>query len=170
MNIILRSLFLIFFCGTPDQTNCCLFLSGCFPLFSIFRLQQCKLKEDCCNNLTSVLSSGSSQLKFLDLSNNPLTDDGVSLLSDGLSSPNCRLESLRSVETYENKWICEENVKACSSSWEPELLLPANCKKIVSLPNSIFSILIRTCLLINKCVRFTFCYSKRLTWWSSISG
>lgn len=91
------------FCGTPDQTNWRLFLNGCSPWFAFSRLQQCKLKGDCCTDLTSVLNSGSSQLKLLDLSNNSLTDFGVSLLSGGLSSPNCRLESLRSVETYENK-------------------------------------------------------------------
>lgn len=91
------------FCGTPKQTNCCLFLNGCSPLFAFFRLQQCKLREDCCTDLTSVLISDSSQLKFLDLSNNSLTDYGVSLLIDGLRSPNCGLESLRSVGTHENK-------------------------------------------------------------------
>ncbi|XP_039647096.1 NACHT, LRR and PYD domains-containing protein 12-like isoform X2 [Perca fluviatilis] len=59
------------------------------------RFNQCKLKENCCANLATVLSSGASHLKFLDLSNNSLKDSGVSLLTAGLRSPHCRLETLR---------------------------------------------------------------------------
>uniref|UniRef100_A0A8C9XQE5 Pyrin domain-containing protein n=1 Tax=Sander lucioperca TaxID=283035 RepID=A0A8C9XQE5_SANLU len=55
----------------------------------------CKLKENCCANLATVLSSGASHLKSLDLSNNNLKDSGVSLLTAGLRSPHCRLETLK---------------------------------------------------------------------------
>jgi len=51
--------------------------------------------EDSCSALASVLSSDSSSLKDLDLSNNNLQDSGVRLLSDGLNE-NCKLEKLRS--------------------------------------------------------------------------
>uniref|UniRef100_A0A3B4TVW2 B30.2/SPRY domain-containing protein n=1 Tax=Seriola dumerili TaxID=41447 RepID=A0A3B4TVW2_SERDU len=47
-----------------------------------------------CEALASVLSSQSSCLKQLDLSNNDLQDSGVKLLSVGLESPQCGLETL----------------------------------------------------------------------------
>ncbi|KAM9313769.1 NACHT, LRR and PYD domains-containing protein 3-like isoform 1-T2 [Pholidichthys leucotaenia] len=58
-------------------------------------LSGCNMAERSCEALSSVLSSQSSHLKELDLSNNDLQDSGVRLLSSGLESPDCRLEVLR---------------------------------------------------------------------------
>uniref|UniRef100_A0A4W6FXT9 SPRY-associated domain-containing protein n=1 Tax=Lates calcarifer TaxID=8187 RepID=A0A4W6FXT9_LATCA len=81
--------------------HCCLFnrrenkfLSSLIPYHHLFRLSGCNLSERSCEALSSVLSSQSSSLTDLDLSNNDLKDSGLKTLSVGLKSPHCSLETL----------------------------------------------------------------------------
>ncbi|CAI5670298.1 unnamed protein product [Oreochromis niloticus] len=57
-------------------------------------LSHCDLSERSCEALASALSSQTSNLRQLDLCNINLKDSGVKLLSEGLKSPHCTLETL----------------------------------------------------------------------------
>ncbi|XP_061580189.1 NACHT, LRR and PYD domains-containing protein 12-like isoform X1 [Cololabis saira] len=66
------------------------------PLSKIkeFSMTGCLLRSKCCQVFASVLSSN-THLRMLDLSRNQLQDVGVQLLSVGLGSSKCQLETLR---------------------------------------------------------------------------
>uniref|UniRef100_A0A672I9E4 B30.2/SPRY domain-containing protein n=1 Tax=Salarias fasciatus TaxID=181472 RepID=A0A672I9E4_SALFA len=78
-------------------------------------LSSCGLSERSCGALSSVLSSQSSSLTHLDLSNNDLQDSGVKLLSSGLESPRCHLEALSLSGCLVSEEGCASLVSAVSS-------------------------------------------------------
>ncbi|KAM7421644.1 hypothetical protein PAMA_015682 [Pampus argenteus] len=57
-------------------------------------LNDCNLTADCCQQVSSTLSSSTSELCDLNLSDNMLRDRGLEFLCAGLQSPNCRLKTL----------------------------------------------------------------------------
>ncbi|KAM3863761.1 NACHT, LRR and PYD domains-containing protein 3-like [Diretmus argenteus] len=79
-------------------------------------LSGCRLSERSCEALASVLSSKSSSLRDLDMSNNDLQDSGVKLLSGGLGSPHCKLETLRLSGCLVSEEGCDSLASALSSN------------------------------------------------------
>ncbi|XP_057710176.1 NACHT, LRR and PYD domains-containing protein 12-like [Corythoichthys intestinalis] len=125
---------LAFFLLTDDETmnSFCLRLYNPSPLglqklLVVVKASQesilgsCNLNKDSCHLLASVLSSPSN-MKHLDLSQNHLSDEGVEILSKGLASPNCILESLNLSRCHLDKGSCHLLASVLSS--------PSNLKSL----------------------------------------
>uniref|UniRef100_A0A3P9D376 B30.2/SPRY domain-containing protein n=1 Tax=Maylandia zebra TaxID=106582 RepID=A0A3P9D376_9CICH len=79
-------------------------------------LSHCDLSERSCEALASGLSSQTSNLRQLDLSNINLKDSGVKLLSEGLKSPHCTLETLSLSGCLITEECCTSLASALSSN------------------------------------------------------
>ncbi|KAM7419962.1 hypothetical protein PAMA_016866 [Pampus argenteus] len=89
-------------------------------------LNDCNLTGRCCEYISSVLSFKSSGLEELDLSRNELQDSGIKLLSDGLKSPNCKLQRLCLKQCSITRQGCQCLASGLSSSHLRELDLSHN--------------------------------------------
>uniref|UniRef100_A0A8C9ZF03 NACHT LRR and PYD domain-containing protein n=1 Tax=Sander lucioperca TaxID=283035 RepID=A0A8C9ZF03_SANLU len=79
-------------------------------------INNCYLSETDCEVVASALKSNPSHLRELDLSDNVLEDSAVERLCAGLQSPNCRLETLRSISVELCLSLCTRGGKSLKSN------------------------------------------------------
>ncbi|KAI4905541.1 hypothetical protein NFI96_004602 [Prochilodus magdalenae] len=82
------------------------------------QFSDCNLTASSIKLLSAALQTDSSALKELDLSSNDLFDSGMEILSTGLKSPTCKLETLRIVKCKLSNSSCDalRSVLQASSS------------------------------------------------------
>ncbi|CAK6984864.1 NLR family CARD domain-containing protein 3-like, partial [Scomber scombrus] len=76
----------------------------------------CGISQTHCDVVASALKSNPSHLRELDLSKNKLIDSEVQSLSDGLESPNCKMETLRLSDCSLSEVSCASLVSVLKSN------------------------------------------------------
>uniref|UniRef100_A0A672FSZ9 NACHT domain-containing protein n=1 Tax=Salarias fasciatus TaxID=181472 RepID=A0A672FSZ9_SALFA len=122
------------FCSCLECSNIFQFLNSSHQpsdKVKVKHLSFCGLSDPHCEVISSALTSDPSHLKHLDLSKNYLKDSSVKILSAGLESPNCNLETLRSVhclkvESDSRCCLDREWTELCSMLMRALLLLVAS--------------------------------------------
>ncbi|XP_063049124.1 NACHT, LRR and PYD domains-containing protein 12-like isoform X2 [Engraulis encrasicolus] len=79
------------------------------------RLSGCQLTDTCCEVVANALQSANPLLE-MDLSNNALGDSGVEFICKGLSSPHCKLQTLRLSGCQITDTSCEVVANALQSA------------------------------------------------------
>ncbi|XP_036439150.1 NACHT, LRR and PYD domains-containing protein 3-like isoform X1 [Colossoma macropomum] len=83
------------------------------------QFNSCGLTEQCCETVASALQLPNSPLRELDLSNNSQMNAGAKLLSEGLMSPQCKMEKMSLASCYFSKEQCEVIALAVNSASSP---------------------------------------------------
>ncbi|XP_030641143.1 NACHT, LRR and PYD domains-containing protein 3-like [Chanos chanos] len=94
----------------------CVGLKNPYCKLEILRLAGCKVTEQSCEAVASVLQSVNCTLRELDLSNNDLQDAGVKVICVGLKNPLCKLEILRLSGCLVTEEGCSSLASALSSN------------------------------------------------------
>ncbi|CAK6983559.1 LOW QUALITY PROTEIN: NLR family CARD domain-containing protein 3-like [Scomber scombrus] len=82
-------------------------------------LNDCNLTANCCQKLSSTLSSTTSELCDLNLSDNNLLDSGIKFLCSGLISPHCSLKTLTLNRCSLTQRCCESLASVLSHPSSP---------------------------------------------------
>ncbi|XP_056097533.1 NACHT, LRR and PYD domains-containing protein 12-like isoform X2 [Rhinichthys klamathensis goyatoka] len=85
-------------------------------------LSSCALDDTCCETVALALQIPNSPLIELDMSDNELQNSGVKLLSDGLKSPNCQLNTLRLANCNLTDQCCEISLASVLQSSNSHLI------------------------------------------------
>ncbi|KAL7849241.1 hypothetical protein SRHO_G00208640 [Serrasalmus rhombeus] len=90
-------------------------LQGTECNIEILRLNNCGVSSVGCGFLALVLSSNTSNLKELDLSQNEIGDSGIKMLSDALKKTSCKLSTLKLIECGITDKSCAALISVLSS-------------------------------------------------------
>ncbi|XP_035617761.1 ribonuclease inhibitor-like isoform X2 [Oncorhynchus keta] len=113
--------------GNDLQDSGVKLLSAGLQKLETLMMSSCGITEEGCASLASALRSNPSYLRTLVLCDNNLHNSGVKLLSAGLGSKHCELETLSDVFLLQAFWLSCLNGRMCFSGFSSEVkpLTPA---------------------------------------------